>query len=303
MSQVQPSEAVTTLPSYPPTIPYTLPSSTPTSSTTIPLLPTSQTQSLNNYVESPTISNTPVPMSTATPPTLSPTPASSSGSVSSQSNSPPQESLILPVAPTRPTRVRRLNPKYYNDKFVVLFAFGHGPLASSPPLPLSSFVLVACLPIKFQSLQVEPDCEQHLAPHGVHAGEVGDGARIAEEVGGGDGGDGDVRCVGGDARARFLQHWEGEAERGSVGVLRAAWGMFGCGNWGEEMVEREVLGASVCGVAPRVPSAARNATAMAAIQGCLIARTACLHANAAVLPETEVYLLATWFIQDLSLDS
>ncbi|XP_031125006.1 acyl-CoA--sterol O-acyltransferase 1-like [Ipomoea triloba] len=36
---------------------------------------------------------------------------------------------------------------------VLLFAFGDGPLASSPPLPLSSFVLVACLPIKFQSLQ------------------------------------------------------------------------------------------------------------------------------------------------------
>ncbi|XP_019170438.1 PREDICTED: acyl-CoA--sterol O-acyltransferase 1-like [Ipomoea nil] len=36
---------------------------------------------------------------------------------------------------------------------LLLFAFGDGPLASSPPLPLSSFILLACLPIKFQSLQ------------------------------------------------------------------------------------------------------------------------------------------------------
>lgn len=34
---------------------------------------------------------------------------------------------------------------------VVLFAFGNGPLSSSPPLALSSFILLACLPIKLQT--------------------------------------------------------------------------------------------------------------------------------------------------------
>nr|GMD04917.1 acyl-CoA--sterol O-acyltransferase 1-like [Ipomoea batatas] len=33
---------------------------------------------------------------------------------------------------------------------LLLFAFGSGPLCSSPPLPLSRFVASACLPIKFQ---------------------------------------------------------------------------------------------------------------------------------------------------------
>ncbi|XP_019169158.1 PREDICTED: acyl-CoA--sterol O-acyltransferase 1-like [Ipomoea nil] len=33
---------------------------------------------------------------------------------------------------------------------LLLFAFGSGPLCSSPPLPLSRFVALACLPIKFQ---------------------------------------------------------------------------------------------------------------------------------------------------------
>ncbi|XP_075085200.1 acyl-CoA--sterol O-acyltransferase 1-like [Nicotiana tabacum] len=34
---------------------------------------------------------------------------------------------------------------------LLLFAFGKGPLSSTPPLPLSTFIPLACLPIKFQS--------------------------------------------------------------------------------------------------------------------------------------------------------
>ncbi|KAM3201601.1 acyl-CoA-sterol O-acyltransferase 1-like [Capsicum annuum] len=33
---------------------------------------------------------------------------------------------------------------------ILLFAFGKGPLSSTPPLPLSTFIPLACLPIKFQ---------------------------------------------------------------------------------------------------------------------------------------------------------
>ncbi|XP_009766446.1 acyl-CoA--sterol O-acyltransferase 1-like [Nicotiana sylvestris] len=33
---------------------------------------------------------------------------------------------------------------------LLLFAFGQGPLSSTPPLPLSTFIPLACLPIKFQ---------------------------------------------------------------------------------------------------------------------------------------------------------
>ncbi|XP_060185146.1 acyl-CoA--sterol O-acyltransferase 1-like [Lycium barbarum] len=33
---------------------------------------------------------------------------------------------------------------------LLLFAFGKGPLSSTPPLPLSTFIPLACLPIKFQ---------------------------------------------------------------------------------------------------------------------------------------------------------
>lgn len=40
---------------------------------------------------------------------------------------------------------------------ILLFAFGNGPLCSSPPLPLSRFVALACLPIKFQERGRSPD--------------------------------------------------------------------------------------------------------------------------------------------------
>ncbi|KAM3328084.1 acyl-CoA-sterol O-acyltransferase 1-like [Capsicum galapagoense] len=38
---------------------------------------------------------------------------------------------------------------------LLLFAFGKGPLSSTPPLPLSSFIPLACLPIKLQTSSIK----------------------------------------------------------------------------------------------------------------------------------------------------
>ncbi|KAM3283450.1 hypothetical protein P3S67_027095 [Capsicum chacoense] len=37
---------------------------------------------------------------------------------------------------------------------LILFAFGKGPLSSTPPLPLSTFIILACLPIEFQKYSI-----------------------------------------------------------------------------------------------------------------------------------------------------
>ncbi|CAN4126957.1 unnamed protein product [Withania somnifera] len=42
---------------------------------------------------------------------------------------------------------------------LLLFAFGKGPLSSIPPLPLSTFIPLACLPIKFQKLSTSDNVE------------------------------------------------------------------------------------------------------------------------------------------------
>nr|GLL45666.1 acyl-CoA--sterol O-acyltransferase 1-like [Ipomoea trifida] len=318
---------------------------------------------------------------------------------------------------------------------VLLFAFGHGPLASSPPLPLSSFLLVACLPIKFQSLQHEPSSseskkaqrssvnhltklmlllilflavaaavragtgmemeppfdEPHLAtslqdfwgrrwnlivsnilrptvyvPVKSAAGRVLPGkwamvtAVMATFVVSGVMHElvfyniGRVRpsgevlgffvlhgaCLGVEIRVKkWLKGrvWVPGFVSGPLAlcfvIVTSFWLFFPpflknkadvkvCTEFlafvesvkhhtlrnGREVtsvdlcVHSDTIDAMgdafpffslVCGVAPRAPSAPRNATAMAAIQGCLIARTACLHANAAVLPETELSPLVT----------
>ncbi|XP_006352461.1 acyl-CoA--sterol O-acyltransferase 1-like [Solanum tuberosum] len=42
---------------------------------------------------------------------------------------------------------------------LILFAFGKGPLSSTPPLPLSTFIPLACLPIKFKKYSINDNVE------------------------------------------------------------------------------------------------------------------------------------------------
>ncbi|KAL3355084.1 hypothetical protein AABB24_019265, partial [Solanum stoloniferum] len=42
---------------------------------------------------------------------------------------------------------------------LILFAFGKGPLSSTPPLPLSTFIPLACLPIKLKKSSKTKDVE------------------------------------------------------------------------------------------------------------------------------------------------